>query len=86
MQTAAYEDNRYSGMLARLDTYTENANAGGLEPAVVAAAILKALEDHRPRPDQLIMKRGWMAKLVLRLPKRLQDKLIRRNLDRDRRY
>ncbi|NJC28195.1 short-subunit dehydrogenase [Lewinella antarctica] len=86
LQTAAYEDNRYSSILARLDTYTEKANAGGLEPEVVAAAILNALEDHRQRPDQLVTKRGWMAKLVLRLPKRLQDRLIRGNLDNDRRY
>ncbi|OAV43376.1 SDR family oxidoreductase [Lewinella sp. 4G2] len=86
VQTEAYVGNRYEEMLGRLEDYTQKANAGGLEPEVIATAIRTALEKDRPRPDQLVMKKGWMAKLVRRLPKRTQDKLIRKNLDNNKRY
>ncbi len=85
-QTEAFEDNRYSHMLEKLGPYTEAAEADGVEPEVVAEAIYEALTAEKPRPDVLVMKKGWMAKLLKLTPKRFQDKLFAKRLAENRRY
>ncbi len=85
-QTEAFRDNRYSHMLAKLGPYTEAAEADGVEPEVVAEAIYEALTAAKPRPDVLVMKKGWMAKLLQLTPKRFQDKLFAKRLAENRRY
>ena len=85
-QTEAFQDNRYSHMLEKLGPYTEAAEADGVEPEVVAAAIYEALTAATPRPDVLVMKKGWMAKLLKLTPKRFQDKLFAKRLAENRRY
>ena len=86
VQTSAYEGTKYAGVLDGMAAYSERANAGGLPPERIAEVIGKALTDERPRPDQLVMKKGWMAKVLRRLPKRMQDRIILRNLLVGKRY
>ena len=85
-QTAAFDNDRYRPMLAKLGPYTEAAEADGVEPEVVAAAVYRALTDERPDPAVLVMKNGWMAKLLRLAPKRVQDKIFTKRLAENRRY
>jgi len=85
-QTKAYAGTRYAHVLDKLVAYTEAAEAGGVEPERVAELILRILETKRPRPDQLIMKKSWLVRLMRQLPKRMQDKLFLRNIEENKRY
>lgn len=85
-QTAAYEGTRYAGILDKLGPYTEAAERNGVVPEVVAAAIHKALTDDKPKPNVLVMKKGWMVKLMRLTPKRFQDKFFLKRLAVNRRY
>ncbi len=85
-QTEAFIDNRYSHMLEKLGPYTEAAEADGVEPETVAAAVYEALTAESPRPDVLVMKKGWMARLLKLTPKRFQDRLFTKRLAENRRY
>jgi NAD(P)-dependent dehydrogenase (short-subunit alcohol dehydrogenase family) len=85
-QTKPYEGNRYAYVLEKLGPYTDAAAASGVTPEKVASTILKALEDERPRPDQLVMKKSYLIRLVMMLPKRMQDKMLLKNLDGNKRY
>ncbi|MFT7119872.1 MAG: NAD(P)-dependent dehydrogenase (short-subunit alcohol dehydrogenase family), partial [Neolewinella sp.] len=78
-QTKAFEGTRYANILEKLTDYTEKAEAGGVEPEKVANLILNLLESAKPRPDQLIMRKAWMARLIRQLPKRMQDKMLSKN-------
>lgn len=85
-QTGAYEGTRYEYVLEKIDAYADNAAADGIEPQAVANNILRALRATKPRPDRLVMKKGWMAKLVTLLPKRTQDKMFLKRIKQNRRY
>ncbi|WP_116126328.1 SDR family oxidoreductase [Lewinella sp. IMCC34183] len=85
-QKEAFQNNRYSEMLDKLDPYTEAAEADGVEPEVVAAAIYEALTAKDPQPAVLVMKKGWMAKLLKLTPKRFQDRFFVKRLAENRRY
>jgi NAD(P)-dependent dehydrogenase (short-subunit alcohol dehydrogenase family) len=85
-QTKAFEGTRYANILEKLTDYTEKAEAGGVEPEKVANLILNLLESAKPRPDQLIMRKAWMARLIRQLPKRMQDKMLSKNLEENKRY
>ncbi|PPK87267.1 hypothetical protein CLV84_0205 [Neolewinella xylanilytica] len=85
-QTAAFENNRYSNMLNKLGPYTEAAEADGVAPEIVAEVIYRALTDERPDPAVLVMKKGWIAKLLRLTPKRFQDKFFTKRLAENRRY
>lgn len=85
-QTKPYEGTRYEYVLEKLGPYTDAAAASGITPEEVAKVILKAIEAERPRPDQLVMNKSWLIRLVMLLPKRLQDKMLLKNLDGNKRY
>lgn len=85
-QTKAFEGTRYANILEKLTDYTEKAEAGGVEPGKVANLILNLLESAKPRPDQLIMNKAWMARFARQLPKRMQDKMFSKNLEENKRY
>ncbi len=85
-QTAAYRGTRYEKVLEKLGPYTEAAEADGVEPEVVAEAIYKALTDEKPNPNVLVMKRGWLVKLLRLTPKRFQDRFFLKRLAENRRY
>ncbi|WP_116107326.1 SDR family oxidoreductase [Lewinella sp. IMCC34191] len=85
-QTEAFDNDRYGSMLEKLGPYTEAAEADGVEPQVVAEAIYRALTDEQPDPAVLVMKKGWMAKLLKLTPKRFQDKFFTKRLAENRRY
>ncbi len=85
-QTEAFKNNRYSNMLEKLGPYTEAAEADGVEPEVVAEAIYRALTEERPDPAVLVMKKGWMVKLLMWTPKRFQDRFFTKRLANNRRY
>ena len=86
-QTKAFENSRYSGILDKLDAYTEAAEAGGVAPEVVAAIIRDMLEKEKPRPDRLVMKsKAWLVRLLMRAPKRWQDKVFLKNMESNKRY
>lgn len=85
-QTKAFENTRYAHVLEKLEAYTEGAEAGGVAPERVAGVILNMLETTRPRPDQLVMNKAWMVKIVRRLPKRWQDRIFLKNIEQSRRY
>ncbi|WP_420458468.1 SDR family oxidoreductase [Neolewinella sp.] len=85
-QTEAYRGTRYEAVLEKLGPYTEAAEADGVEPEVVAEAIYKALTDAKPKPNVLVMKRGWLVKLLRLTPKRFQDKFFLKRLAENRRY
>lgn len=85
-QTKAYEGTRYAHVLDKLEAYTASAEAGGVEPERVAKLILKMLTTDQPRPDQLIMNKGWTVKLARMLPKRVQDRMFLKNIEQSKRY
>jgi len=85
-QTQAFAGTRYAHVLDQVEAYTKGAEAGGVEPERVARLILKMLEAEKPRPDQLIMNKGWMVRIIRHLPKRVQDKIFRRNIEQNKRY
>jgi NAD(P)-dependent dehydrogenase (short-subunit alcohol dehydrogenase family) len=85
-QTTAFEDNRYTPMLEKLGPYTEAAEAAGIEPEEVAAAIHRSLTHPRPRPDLLLMRKSWLVKLMQLAPKRMQDRFFLKRLAENRRY
>lgn len=85
-QTKAFEGTRYADVLDKLDAYTDNAEAGGVSPGLIAKTLLEMLEADRPRPDRLVMNKSWMARIVRQLPKRMQDKLFLRNMRENKRY
>ena len=85
-QTAAFENNRYAAMLEKLGPYTQAAEEAGVEPGVVAEAIYHALTDPAPRPDVLVMRRGWLARLLRLAPRRVQDRVLTKRLAENRRY
>lgn len=85
-QTKAFEGTRYAGILDKLDAYTDAAEAGGVEPELVAGIIRQMLENDRPRPDRLIMKNNWLIRLLMLAPKRWQDKLFLKNMESNKRY
>ncbi|MTB53957.1 SDR family oxidoreductase [Lewinella sp. W8] len=85
-QTKAYEGTRYEYVLEKIDAYADNAAADGVVPQVVADDILTALTTDKPRPDRLVMKKGWLARLVTLLPKRTQDKMFLKRIKENRRY
>jgi NAD(P)-dependent dehydrogenase (short-subunit alcohol dehydrogenase family) len=85
-QTKPYEGTRYEHVLEKLGPYADAAAASGVTPEKVASVILKALETDRPRPDQLVIKKSFLIRLVMMLPKRVQDKMLLKNLDGNKRY
>lgn len=85
-QTAAYEGTRYADVLAKLGPYTQAAEADGVEPELVAAAIHKALTDPTPKPNVLVMKKSWLVRVLQLTPKRFQDKFFTKRLAENRRY
>lgn len=85
-QTKAFEGTRYAHVLDKLEAYTTGAEAGGVEPERVADLILNLLKKERPRPDQLIMNKAWLVRIVRQLPKRWQDKIFLKNIEASKRY
>jgi len=85
-QTKAFEGTRYADVLNQLDAYTEATEAGAVEPELVAGIIKDMIEQQQPRPDRLVMKKKWLIRLLLQLPKRMQDRMIRKNVDASKRY
>lgn len=85
-QTRAFEGTRYAHVLEKLEAYTAGAEAGGVEPERVAKLILDLLKKERPRPDQLIMNKAWMVRIVRKLPKRWQDRIFLKNIKESKRY
>jgi len=73
-------------VLNQLDAYTEATEAGAVEPELVAGIIKDMIEQQQPRPDRLVMKKKWLIRLLLQLPKRMQDRMIRKNVDASKRY
>jgi len=85
-QTKAFEGTRYANILDKLEAYTDNAEAGGVSPELIAKKLLEMLEADKPRPDRLVMNKAWMARIVRQLPKRMQDKIFLRNMRENKRY
>lgn len=85
-QTKAFEGTRYAGIIDKLDAYTDAAEAGGVEPELVASIIHDMLKNERPRPDRLIMKKNWIIRLLMLAPKRWQDKVFLKNMEANKRY
>ncbi len=85
-QTKAFEGTRYEYILEKLDPYLESTARSAIPVATVARKIKEVVEAHRPRPDQLVMNKGWMVRIARQLPKRLQDKLFLKNIEANRRY
>ncbi len=86
-QTKAFENSRYSYILNKLNAYTDAAEAGGVEPTVVAGIIQNMLEKDKSRPDRLVMKkRAWLVRLLMLAPKRWQDKVFLKNIASNKRY
>ena len=85
-QTKAFAGTRYEHILDQLNDYTDQAAAGGVEPLRVAQTIHALLVADHPRPDRLVMNRGWMMGIVRNLPKRWQDWVFRKNMSGGKRY
>lgn len=85
-QTKAFEGTRYAHVLDQLEAYTAGAEAGGVAPERVANLILSMLEKEKPRPDQLIMNKAFIVRILRHLPKRMQDKIFRKNIEQSKRY
>ena len=85
-QTKAFAGTRYEHILDQLNDYTDKAAAGGVEPLRVAQTIQAMLVADRPRPDRLVMNRGWVMSIVRNIPKRWQDYVFRKNMEGGKRY
>lgn len=80
-----FED-RYASVLPLLDPYLENAMKMAIPPEVVADKIFNALKASRPKPDQIVMPKGWMIRLMRILPKRWADRMVQSRLQNAKRY
>lgn len=85
-QTKAFEGTRYAHVLDQIEAYTAGAEAGGVAPERVADLILRMLEKEKPRPDQLIMNKAFIVRILRYLPKRMQDNIFRKNIEQSKRY
>ncbi len=85
-QTKAFTGTRYAHVLDKLEAYTAGAEAGGIAPEKVADLILNMLEKEKPRPDQLIMNKAFIVRIMRHLPKRMQDKIFLKNIEQSKRY
>lgn len=85
-QTKAFTGTRYAYILEKLGPYIKSTEAGSIPAERVAAIIRKMVETHRPRPDQLVMKKGWIVRLAMLMPKRTQDKIFLKNIEQNKRY
>lgn len=89
LQTKAFEGTRYAEILPKLGPYIEATEKSAVVPEVVADTIIDSIERELPRPDRLVMasaKGRWLIKIARQLPKRLQDKLLLKNLEGNKRY
>lgn len=77
---------RYAHVVDKLDPYLENVMKTAIPAEVVALKIADALEARRPRPDQIVMPKGWMIRLFRLFPKRRVDKLAVKRINNARRY
>lgn len=72
----------YGYALDALVRATEREERTGIEPAVVADAVLHALPGARPRARYAIGKPpGWQRRLAALLPERFRDRLILRSIE-----
>ena len=77
---------KYAHVVDKLDPYLENVMKTAIPAEVVAKKIADALEARRPRPDQIVMPKGWMIRLLRLFPKRRVDKLAVKRINSARRY
>ncbi|MEM7573844.1 MAG: SDR family NAD(P)-dependent oxidoreductase [Bacteroidota bacterium] len=77
---------RYAHVVEKLDPYLENTMKTAIPAEVVALKIADVLEARRPRPDQIVMPKGWMIRLFRLFPKRRVDKLAVKRINSARRY
>ncbi|MEM9928641.1 MAG: SDR family oxidoreductase [Bacteroidota bacterium] len=86
VQTKAFAGTRYDYILEKLEPYLESTIKQAIPAERVAQKIVKVVTAARPRPDQLVMKSGYVVRIVRQLPKRIQDKLFLKNIEGNRRY
>lgn len=77
---------RYATVLELLDPYLENAMQAAIPPEEVANRIEKSILASKPKPDQIVMPKGWLIRLMRLMPKRWVDKMARKRLEAARRY
>ncbi len=70
----------YVAAIQRIVEVTHHLEAVGLEPEVVAQAILRALTDGKPRARTLVGSEAKVQSLVALLPASVRDRLIRKQL------
>ncbi len=66
----------YGHLVDRVHAFADGAPSRGVGPEVVAATILRALTERRPRARYLVGREARIAKLVSRLPARLSDRML----------
>jgi NAD(P)-dependent dehydrogenase (short-subunit alcohol dehydrogenase family) len=72
----------YATALDALVRVTEREERTGIDPALVADAVLHALTSGRPRARYAVGNPpGWQRRVVALLPERLRDRLIRRSIE-----
>ncbi len=72
----------YGKYFNRLVELTKREEETGIEPPVVAGAILRALTDATPRARYTVGEpAGWQRKMASVLPERWRDKLVLRNFE-----
>lgn len=79
-------EGRYASVLPLLDPYLENAMKMAIPAEVVANKIAAALNANSPKPDQIVMPKAWIIRLMRILPKRWVDSLTQRRLKSTKRY
>lgn len=81
-----FENSRYAFILDRLPAYLENTEKSAIPAALIAHRFYEVLTTDRPRPFNLLMSKAWLMKIVRHLPKRMQDKMVWKNLNSSKRY
>lgn len=81
-----YEGNRYDFILEKLDSYIANTEKGAISAHKVAETIFAVARANKPRTFSLLLPKSWLIKLITKLPARVVDKLLWKNINSSKRY
>lgn len=81
-----YQGTRYEFVLEKLETYVKNAEKSGIPAESVARTIYQNAIAAHPKTFELMIAKKWLIALMRKLPPRMVDKLIWKNINSSKRY
>lgn len=81
-----FESNRYDFVLEKLDSYITNTEQGAISARKVAETIFSVAVANKPSTFSLLVPKSWLIKLITKLPARMVDQLLWKNINNAKRY